>query len=151
VYRSRPNSGNVARGIIEKGGGTAFQFEGLEIWKLSPEYLDVVYRLANCLPKEELYNLRSQWIRATTSIVLNIAEGSVGQSIPGQDRFVGYAIRSMAESAACYRIAQRRGYVMIEGISEPMEEQMDKPVRNLLSFRKSLRLNSKGSRAKHGL
>jgi len=57
-----------------------FKFEDLEVWKLSLDYLDDVYQLVDRLPKEEAYNLRSQWIRAATSISLNIAEGSTGQS-----------------------------------------------------------------------
>lgn len=117
----------------------AFKFENLEVWKLAIEYLDEVYRLVEELPKEEMYNLRSQWIRAATSIALNIAEGSTGQSNQEQDRFIGYAIRSTAESAACYRIAQRREYIKNSDTSEAIEEQMDKLARKLQSFRKSLR------------
>jgi four helix bundle protein len=124
-----------------------FKFENLEVWKLSLEYLDEVYRLVEGLPKEELYNLRSQWVRAATSIALNIAEGSTGQSNQEQDRFIGYAIRSTAESAACFRISQRRGFIRDEGVSEKLDEQMDKLVRKLQSFRKSLRANSKATRA----
>jgi four helix bundle protein len=117
----------------------AFKFENLEVWKLAIEYLDEVYRLVEELPKEEMYNLRSQWIRAATSIALNIAEGSTGQSNQEQDRFIGYAIQSTAESAACYRIAQRREYIKNSDTSEAIEEQMDKLARKLQSFRKSLR------------
>ncbi len=89
----------------------SFKFENLEVWKLALEYLDDVYRLAEDLPKEEMYNLRSQWIRAATSISLNIAEGSTGQSDSEQVRFLGYAIRSLMECTACFRIAQRRRYI----------------------------------------
>jgi four helix bundle protein len=56
----------------------AFKFEKLEVWILSLDFLDDVYRLADLLPAEERYNLRSQWIRAATSIALNITEGSTG-------------------------------------------------------------------------
>jgi four helix bundle protein len=137
----------AVRIIAKKGGDMAFKFENLEVWKLAMEYLDEVYRLAERLPKEEIYNLRSQWIRAATSIALNIAEGLTGQSDQEQDRFVGYAIRSTAESAACFRIGQRRGYIGDEAVSEAMDERMDKLIRKLQSFRKSLRSNSRGTRA----
>ena len=125
----------------------AFKFENLEVWKLALDYLDEVYRLSEGLPKEELYNLRSQWIRAATSVALNIAEGSTGQSNLEQERFLGYAIRSVAESAACFRISQRRGYIKNGGRPAAMEEQMDKLVRKLQSFRKTLRINSRDARA----
>jgi four helix bundle protein len=95
-----------------------FKFEDLEVWKLSLDYLDDVYQLVDRLPKEEAYNLCSQWIRAATSISLNIAEGSTGQSNQEQSRFLGYAIRSAMESAACFRLAQRRGFLQDGTVSD---------------------------------
>jgi len=122
-----------------------FKFEDLEVWKLSLDYLDNVYQLVDRLPKEEAYNLRSQWIRATTSISLNIAEGSTGQSNQEQSRFLGYAVRSAMESAACFRLAQRRGFLQDGTVSDKLEEQTDKLVRKLQSFRKVLLMNSKAT------
>ena len=57
-----------------------FKFENLEIWKLSLDYVDLVYKLTERLPKTEEYNLKSQIIRAATSVSLNIAEESMGQT-----------------------------------------------------------------------
>ena len=57
-----------------------FKFENLEIWKLSLDYVDLVYKLTKRLPKTEEYNLKSQIIRAATSVSLNIAEESMGQT-----------------------------------------------------------------------
>ena len=56
-------------------GGTmdAFKFERLDVWKISLEYLDLCYAIADRLPKLEEYNLKAQLIRAATSIGLNIA------------------------------------------------------------------------------
>jgi four helix bundle protein len=64
-----------------------YKFEQLEVWKLSLEYIDSIYVLAAKLPKSEEYNLKSQIVRATTSISLNIAEGSTGQSDAEQQGF----------------------------------------------------------------
>ena len=125
----------------------AFKFDNLEVWKLSVEHLDAVYRLAERLPKEEVYNLRSQWIRAATSVALNIAEGSTSQSNLEQERFLGYAIRSVAESAACFRISQRRGFISEEFGVAQLDEQMDKLIRKLQSFRKSLHGSGKLARS----
>jgi four helix bundle protein len=50
-----------------------YKFEKLEIYQLALDYLDLIYALADKLPRNEEYNLRSQMIRAGTSIVLNIA------------------------------------------------------------------------------
>lgn len=125
-----------------------FKFEELEVWKLSLEYLDDIYRFADRLPKEEVFNLRSQWIRAATSISLNIAEGSTGQSDGEQSQFLGYAVRSTIKSAACFRLSQRRGFIPDNDASEKLEEQTDKLVRKLQSFRNALhgKPKTKGAR-----
>jgi four helix bundle protein len=56
-----------------------FKFEKLEVWNISLDYIDKMYTLAGLLPRTEDYNLKSQLIRAATSISLNIAEGSTSQ------------------------------------------------------------------------
>jgi len=88
-----------------------YKFEKLEIYKLALDYLDLIYALADRLPRNEEYNLRSQMIRAGTSIVLNIAEGSTGQTDPEQSRFLGIALRSLIETVACQNIIERRRYL----------------------------------------
>jgi four helix bundle protein len=61
----------------------------------------VIYQLAEELLRSEIFNLRDQVIRAGTSIVLNIAEGSTSQSDAEQGRFVGIAMRLLVETVAC--------------------------------------------------
>jgi four helix bundle protein len=100
----------------EEDGG--FKFERLEVWKISLEYLDLCYAIAERLPKQEEYNLKGQLIRAATSIALTIGEGSTSQSDPEQGRFLGLALRSLVETVACRRIVERRGYLRRE--EEPM-------------------------------
>jgi len=53
-------------------------------------------------------------IRAGTSITLNIAEGSTGQSDKEQGRFLGMAIRSLLETVACVKLIERRNYISKE-------------------------------------
>jgi len=65
-----------------------FKFEKLEVWKLSLKYIDTIYRLADDLPSSERYNQISQIRPAATSVSLNIAEGSTGQSDAEQYRYV---------------------------------------------------------------
>jgi four helix bundle protein len=74
-----------------------FKFEKLEIWNLALQFAHDVHIITRKFPKEELFNLTSQFKRAADSVSLNIAEGSIGQSDPEQRKFVGYAIRSIAE------------------------------------------------------
>jgi four helix bundle protein len=123
-----------------------FKFENLEVWTLSMEYIDDVYRIAGTLPREETNNLRSQWVRAATSVALNIAEGSTGQTDSEQIRFLGYALRSLVESMACFRLAQRRRYLTDEEQQAKMEKSTETLIKKLQSFRKAIRMKTKGTR-----
>ena len=67
--------------------------------------------LVEDFPKKELYNLTSQFKRAADSVVLNIAEGSTGKSIPVFKRYLDIALRSAIEVVACLFIAQTRKYI----------------------------------------
>lgn len=87
-----------------------YKFERLEVWQLAVEYTDLIYVIAQQLPRSEDFNLKSQMTRAATSVALNIAEGSTGQSNAEQARFLGIAIRSLIETVACQHLIRRRGY-----------------------------------------
>jgi four helix bundle protein len=88
-----------------------FKFENLIIWQKAMDYGENIFLLSNQFPKEEIYNLTSQIRRAVDSIALNISEGSIGQSNPEYKRFIGFAIRSLAEVVTCLHKAQRRKYI----------------------------------------
>jgi four helix bundle protein len=75
-----------------------FKFEKLEVWRMAMEYIDTIYLVAEKLPRSEDYNLKSQITRAATSVALNIAEGSTGQTDTEQARFLGLALRSLVET-----------------------------------------------------
>lgn len=87
-----------------------YKFEKLEVYQMALTYADMTYRLVAKLPQIEEHNLRSQSIRAATSIALNIAEGSTSQSDVEQRRFLGMAVRSLVETVACQHLIKRRGY-----------------------------------------
>ena len=77
-----------------------YKFQKLQVYQLALKYVDAVYELSARLPQGERFNLSSQIERAATSIVLNIAEGSTGQSNTEQNRFLGFALRSYLETIA---------------------------------------------------
>jgi four helix bundle protein len=85
-----------------------FKFEKLEVWRLALDYIELIDGIARELPRSEEYNLKSQITRAATSVALNIAEGSTGQTDAEQARFLGFAIRSLLETVACQHIINRR-------------------------------------------
>jgi four helix bundle protein len=88
-----------------------FKFEKLAVWQLSLEYLKLLYKISSQLPSDENYNLKSQIRRAGTSINLNIAEGSTGQTDAEQARFLGMAIRSLYETVSCLHIIHQMDYL----------------------------------------
>ena len=88
-----------------------FKFEKLEVCQLALDYIDLIYKIADQLPGSERYNLKSQITRAATSVALNIAEGSIGQTDAEQTRFLGMAIRSLLETVACQHIISRREFI----------------------------------------
>lgn len=94
-----------------------YKFQKLAVYQLGVDFVDMVYDLTNQLPDSERFNLRSQLERAATSIVLNIAEGSTGQSDLEQHRFLGMAMRSYLESVACMDLIEKRKYLNSESIN----------------------------------
>jgi four helix bundle protein len=88
-----------------------FKFEKLEVWQTAVDYIVVIDDVANQLPRGEEFNLKSQIVRAATSVALNIAEGSTSQTNAEQGRFLGLAIRSLIETVACQHIIRRRDLI----------------------------------------
>jgi len=115
-----------------------YKFQKLQIYKMALEYVDSVYSLSRTLPEKERFNLSSQIERAATSIVLNIAEGSTGQSDLEQNRFLGLSLRSYLETIACCDLIERHGYQNLEALNT-LREQGHQLFIKLSAFRKSLR------------
>ncbi len=115
-----------------------FKFEQLEVWRLALEYIDVVDQIAAQLPKSEEYNLKSQITRAATSVALNIAEGSTGQTDIEQARFLGLSIRSALETVACQHIINRRKLIQDRTILRTAYQQAELLVAKLHTMRKTL-------------
>ncbi len=88
-----------------------YKFQKLDVYKIALEYLDFTYATSRLFPDSEKYNLKSQLERAATSVVLNIAEASTGQSDAEQHRILGLSLRSYLETVACMDIALRRKYL----------------------------------------
>lgn len=115
-----------------------FKFENLDVWQLALDYIDVMYAIAAKLPYSEERNLKSQITRAATSIALNVAEGSTGQTDAEQARFLGLAIRSLIETVACQRIIARRGYMSDQSVLHNADRQAQVLAAKLHAFRKAI-------------
>lgn len=70
-----------------------FKFEKLDVWNLALELTSEISKLTESFPQQERNILTPQIMRAADSVVLNIAEGSTGQTDPELKKFLGYAIR----------------------------------------------------------
>jgi four helix bundle protein len=117
----------------------SFKFENLEIWQLALDYIDLIYDIADALPREEEFNLKSQIRRAATSVALNIAEGSTGQSDAEQNRFLGLALRSLIETVACQHLIRRRGYLAKSARVGDAYQQALTLARRIQAMRKAIR------------
>lgn len=116
-----------------------FKFEGLRVYQSALDYVDIVYDVGAKLPRNEEYNLSFQMKRAATSIALNIAEGSTGQSDPEQARLLSTAIRSLLETVASRHIIERRNYLMAHGeLLDQLRELSETLARMLQAMRKSV-------------
>lgn len=115
-----------------------YKFERLEVWSLALEYDDVMFRIAAGLPLEERFDLAAQIRSASRSIAANIAEGSTTQTPKEQARFLTLSIRSLIETVACLRLAERRGYPVSDDDRAEAEQRGAKLFAKLQAFRKAV-------------
>lgn len=115
----------------------AFKFESLKIWNKALELSVEINEMAKCFPKYEVFNLCNQVRKAADSIVLNIAEGSTGQTNPEFKRFLNYSLRSCIEVVSCLFIAKKKNYIQHELFSKYYNEY-EALVKMISSFRDKL-------------
>jgi four helix bundle protein len=115
-----------------------FKFEKLEVWQSALDTIDLIYEIAEKLPRSEEYNLKSQMKSAATSVALNIAEGSTGQTNAEQARFLGLAIRSLLETVACQHLISRRAYLPDKAPLREAYRQADTLAARLQAMRKAI-------------
>jgi four helix bundle protein len=89
----------------------SFRFEELKVWQLAVDLSNDIDQITKKFPVDERFSLASQIKRAADSVVLNIAEGSTGQSKPEFRRFLTIALRSGIEVVACLFLASKRNYI----------------------------------------
>ncbi|MUU78893.1 four helix bundle protein [Winogradskyella endarachnes] len=87
-----------------------FKFEDLTVYTKAMEYGEVVNRMVKKFPKDERFELSSQFKRAADSIALNIAEGSSGTDKQFYN-YLGNAWHSAHECVSCSSKAQMRNYI----------------------------------------
>jgi|SRR5690554_3631957 len=90
-----------------------FRFEDLQIYQQSIVFGELVNTLVKKFPREERFELTSQFKRASDSIALNIVEGSSGTDRQFYN-YLGNAWHSAEECVACSTKARLRNYINYE-------------------------------------
>ena len=88
----------------------SFNFEQLDVYEKSIDFVNEVYLATKNYPKEEMFGLTSQFRRAAVSISLNIAEGSA-RTKKDFNRFVDMARGSVFECITVLRISEKLNYI----------------------------------------
>ncbi|MEL6810111.1 MAG: four helix bundle protein [Bacteroidota bacterium] len=87
-----------------------FNFEKLNVYQKSLDFINEVYKITEEFPSEERYGITAQYRRAAQSIALNIAEGH-GNSDAQFSRYLLISWGSVKECVVCSSIAKRQGYI----------------------------------------
>lgn len=88
-----------------------FTFEKLEIWKLSMDLAESIYKITINFPAEEKYGIISQIRRAANSVGANIAEGSARFSEKDKARFIQISFSSLMEVAHFLNLSHRLSFL----------------------------------------
>ena len=88
----------------------SFNFEKLDVYEKSINFVNEVYLTTKKYPKEEMFGLTNQFRRAAVSISVNIAEGSA-KTKKDFSRFVDMARGSVFECVTILQISERLNYI----------------------------------------
>ena len=116
----------------------SFKFEKLVIWQKSMDFGESIFKLSQKFPKDEMFNLTSQIRRACDSIALNISEGCILQSKLEFKKFLGYSIRSLAETVTCLYKAKNREYIIEEEFNKLYSES-NNLMNQIIAFRNQIK------------
>lgn len=89
-------------------------FRSLKVWEKSHIFTLEVYKITRNFPKDELFNLTSQFRRASYSIGLNISEGCGRNSDADFARFLVIAVGSANEVDYCILLSKDLEYIDLE-------------------------------------
>jgi four helix bundle protein len=102
--------------------GKNFDHRRLDVYAIALRFLAVAHPASRSFPRGNA-DLADQLRRASTSIVLNIAEGA-GEYAPGDKaRFYRMARRSSTECAAIVDVAETLGYLDVE-LADQMRDKL---------------------------
>lgn len=115
----------------------ARNYKSLEVWQLSYQLTLRLYKLTEGFPEHEQNNLTSQIRRASTSVPLNIAEGTSRFTKKSYLQFLQYAYGSLKELQVLLDLSKDLNYIQKEPYAE-VNEELDKLSRKLFTFIKTV-------------
>jgi four helix bundle protein len=84
-----------------------YKFEGLTVWKEALVLAEKCYKITSRYSEKETNGLADQLRRASTSILLNIAEGSGAESDKEFARYLYLARKSLYEVVAILKFSEK--------------------------------------------
>ncbi|MBL7159030.1 four helix bundle protein [Candidatus Microgenomates bacterium] len=116
----------------------AFRFKKFRVYQDAKKFVKKCSQVTRKYIKKRNLGLASQIDRALISIVLNIAEGSAGESDPDFARFLGISIKSVNEVVSGFDLAKDLNLIS-EDILSKIEKDAESLLKQLSSFRKKLK------------
>lgn len=117
-----------------------YRFEKLRVYQDAMSLIEDVYKITKQLPKDEQFALADQLKRSSVSIVLNIAEGSGGLGDKEFKSYLRNALKSLYETVAGLKIAERLFHTNIDAILNTCEltgKKLNALIKSLNQDRKS--------------
>ena len=87
------------------------RFQNFPLYEELIKFNKIIHKLSHKLPKQEQFELASQLRRASTSIILNLAEGSMKKSDKDFRRFLLISVGSASEIVSILDICLNLGYI----------------------------------------
>ena len=113
------------------------RFHELEVYRKAIRFTKTVRDVTKTFPRQELFMLTAQFVRAADSIALNIAEGAGNTSSREFAKFIGYSIRSGYECVGCADVALEQNY-LTQKLHQKLFQEVDSIIAMLVGLQKSL-------------
>ena len=110
-------------------------FRDLIVWQKAMDLVEATHRLAERLPKHEMFGLRMQMERAAVSVPANIAEGHARGLTGEYLHHLAFAAGSVAELETHFEICVRLRHLKREEIEAPLAlcDEVSRMLRSLIA------------------
>ena len=113
-----------------------YQFEKLEVWKGSRDFVLKVYKLVDNFPNSERYGIVDQLKRSAVSIPTNLAEGTGRNTGKDKAYFTQIAFGSLMECLNLLIISNELGFIKKSDLSN-LRKDIETISTQLSNYRRS--------------